>query len=96
MKKAAPSETAFKVPAPWVPERFTNAEANAIKMLVSGEASHDQQITAVEFIVRKICGYNDLGYYPDERDTAFALGKRFVATEIIKFARITAPMEEHA
>lgn len=86
-------DAGFKVPAPWVPERFTNAEANAIKQLIKGEASKDQQITAVEFIVRKICGYNELGYYPCERDTAFAMGKRFVASEIIKFASITASME---
>ena len=92
MKK---NDTVFKVPAPWVPERFTNAEANAIKQMIRGEASQDQQITAVEFIVRKICGYNELGYYPSERDTAFAMGKRFVASEIIKFASITASMEAH-
>ena len=90
MKK---NDTVFKVPAPWVPERFTNAEANAIKQLTKGEASQDQQVMALEFIIRKICGYNELGYYPCERDTAFALGKRFVATEIIKFASITVSME---
>ena len=88
-------DAGFKVPAPWVPELFTNAEANAIKQLIKGEASKDQQITAVEFIVRKICGYNEIGYYPCERDTAFAMGKRFVASEIIKFASITASMEAH-
>jgi hypothetical protein len=59
------------------------AVAAAIKALHQGEASSHQQQIALQWIVREAAGKSHFPYHPSDRDTAFALGRYFVADQII-------------
>lgn len=66
---------------PWAPPHAELHEVVAIKALAQGTATEDQQKFALHFILVKICGVDDEPYCPgSDRDTAYALGKRRVAT----------------
>lgn len=62
--------------------------ARAIIAVHDGVASEEQQKQAFLAIITNVCGHHDLSYRPDEmggeRDTAFAEGKRYVATQLMK------------
>lgn len=70
------------------PGEISKDRARAVIAVSQGVANEEQQKTAIEAILVDICGYHDLSYRPDElggeRDTSFALGKRFVAIEILR------------
>lgn len=55
----------------------------AVKALHAGEATPHQQQTALAWIVREAGGKAHFPYHPTERDTAFALGRLFVADLIV-------------
>lgn len=79
--------------AAWLPFRWDTEDglpkAAAIQAVVEGKATPDQQILAMKAIVHDICELEGLSYSPDDaRDTDFAEGKRFVAIEIGKLARL--------
>lgn len=57
--------------------------ASAIKALHDGTASPHQQQIALQWIVREACGKAHFPYHASERDTAFALGRLFVAEQIV-------------
>jgi hypothetical protein len=59
------------------------AVAVAIKALHVGEASPHQQQMALQWIVREAAGKAHFPYHASDRDTAFALGRYFVADQII-------------
>ena len=59
------------------------AVAAAIKALHAGQASGHQQQTALQWIVREAGGKAHFPYHPSERETAFALGRLFVADLIV-------------
>jgi len=66
----------------WEPnERWqtTNKEKiRALQAVWSGTANEGQQIMAISFIIDEFCSRASNQYYPNERDTIFALGKKFV------------------
>lgn len=75
--KAAPQRAANAAPdAPAV-------VAAAIKALHGGTASAHQQQVALQWIVREAGGKAYFPYHPNDRDTAFALGRYFVADLIV-------------
>lgn len=77
---------------PWHPAPYEEADTNAIKALAAGNANEGQQKRAIDWIINKLCGTYDLSYRPDsDRDTAFAEGKRFVGTQLVKQMKLTTP-----
>lgn len=56
--------------------------AASIKALAAGTATSVQQKTALAWIVREAGGKAHFPYHPDPHDTAFALGRWFVADAI--------------
>lgn len=68
---------------------LTRAEHEAIKNLCNGEATPDQQVTAVAVIVHKFAEPQELSYIPGSFDeTAFLAGRRFIASLIRKYKTI--------
>jgi ABC-type nickel/cobalt efflux system permease component RcnA len=59
------------------------AVASAFKALHAGEASGHQQQIALQWLIREACGKAHFPYHQSERDTAFALGRYFVADLIV-------------
>lgn len=55
----------------------------AIKALAQGMASDHQQREALKWIINQACGKVYFPYHANQRDTDFALGKLFVADQII-------------
>ena len=81
------------LPEPHFPAQWDPEDAHAIQAVMYGRASEDQQRRAMTFIVNNICGTYDLSYRPpaldpDGRATAFAEGKRFVGSQLVKFAKL--------
>ena len=76
---------------PWKPPAYTVAQAAAIRALAQGQATAEQQVEALKFIVEDVCGLYDLEFRPGSdgvRDSAFAGGKRFVGLQIVKLVKI--------
>lgn len=73
----------------YYPPAWEPADFRAIKSLAAGEATPDQQMRALEWIIEAACGTYDLSYRPSsDRDTAFAEGRRFVGLQIVKALNI--------
>lgn len=77
---------------PWHPAIYDEAITGAIKSLNAGTANAGQQQRALKWIIEVLCGTYDLSYRPEsDRDTAFAEGKRFVGSQLIKQLKLTTP-----
>ena len=83
------AETKPKMPpGPHVPHKWEKADVRAIKQLAEGKAGPVQQKRALDWII-KAAGTYDLSYRPNDTvATAFAEGKRFVGTPIVKKLKI--------
>lgn len=93
--KRVPAKTAKEVAeehAPWKPTQWEPADAAALQALMRGDCPPHLQQRAIKFIMWELCGVRDLNFYPGgqegERDTSFALGKRFVGLQIAKLIEI--------
>ena len=64
------------------------AVAVAIKALNDGRASDHQQRMAFQWIVFEAGGKAQFPYHPNDRDTTFALGRLFVADQILGAVRV--------
>lgn len=76
---------------PWVPPKWKKPDVAALQALLRGEATPDQQIRAINYIVVALCGVNEMSFRagPDgERETAFAEGRRFVGHRITTMTKI--------
>jgi hypothetical protein len=80
-----------KKPAPIVPynpPEYQKADCTALIALSAGTANEFQQKRILNLIVNRLCETYGLSYRPGgsegDRDTAFAEGKRFVGTQIVK------------
>lgn len=69
--------------SPWKPPKWELADAHAIQAVIHGEATKEQQIRAMKYIVDTLCGTYEFHYFGNEGDTAFALGKAFVGQQIV-------------
>ena len=76
-----------KSPAYWEPDEkwlIVNKEKiRALQAVWSGTANEGQQMTAITFIINDLCARAENQYYPSERDTTFALGKKHVGDHIV-------------
>ena len=69
---------------PWKPPSWEEADAYAIRAVMTGEASPDQQKRAMDWIIKKLCGTYDMVYHSaSDRDTVFAAAKQFVGQQIV-------------
>ena len=82
---AKPTPTLKGAPRPAVdqPPPVPLPVAAAIKALHAGEATAHQQQLALQWIVREAGGKAHFPYQANDRDTAFALGRLFVADLIV-------------
>lgn len=87
-----------------MPVDCDKADAAALQAMRRGEATPDQQIRAMEWIVGTASMRNGMSFYPGpdgDRDTAFAEGRRFVGNQIVKItnmplSKFDAPEPEKA
>ena len=64
--------------------------ASAIQALIRGEATFEQQRSAMNWIINQACGtYNTSFSELGDRETSFAEGRRFVGTNIVKLSKIS-------
>ena len=80
--------------APYREPDMTQEVAWAFKALGAGKASEAEQGLVLRFIVATVCEFYDNPYRDNDRDTNFALGKKFVG-EII-FKAVNMPTEQIA
>lgn len=75
---------------PWHHATWAPDDIYAIKALSKGEATPDQQIRAMAWIVQDVSGLKEEPFRSDgeggDRDTAFALGRLYVARQIERAA----------
>ncbi|MBV8473752.1 MAG: hypothetical protein JO107_14175 [Hyphomicrobiales bacterium] len=75
--------------APYRNPPLTQELAWALKGLAQGKANEGQQTLAVQWIVNELARYYDLSYRANERDTAFAEGKRFCGAQLVRVFNLT-------
>lgn len=73
---------------PWLPAPYDIADAAALQALEKGIASEAQQMRALAYIVKTLGMTYEHTHYPDERNTCFANGRRWVGLQIVKLLRI--------
>ena len=61
----------------------THGIALALRALKAGNANEYQQKNALEWIVAEACAKRHYPYHESDRDTCFALGRLFVAEQIV-------------
>lgn len=62
----------------------------ALKSLHAGKATEAEQLMAVEYILNVLCNRAGNQFYPTERETNFAQGRKFVGDHIV--GAIKAPL----
>lgn len=68
----------------------------AMKAMKEGKASGPQQQMVMQALL-SVTGYHDMSYRPDNtHDTAFAEGKRFVGSQILKMVNMSNDAIEEA
>ncbi len=65
----------------WLEANETNIRA--LKSVWEGKANEDQQVMAISFILDELCGRAGNQFFNTERETTFALGKKFVGDQIV-------------
>lgn len=83
--------------APWMPVKYGGfkPEVAALQAMKRGEASPDQQVRAMNFILENVCCRFDMSFRPGEdgaRASDFAEGKRYVANQIVRLVGV--PLSE--
>jgi hypothetical protein len=73
---------------PYIPPPYELADVAAIQAMHRGEATPDQQMRAIKWLIEKAAGTYEFNYYPTDRDTSFALGRSFVGQQIVKLLRL--------
>lgn len=63
--------------------QVTYAVALAFRALRDGSADSTQQKLALEWLVGDACGKRHFPYHANDRDTVFALGRLFVAEQVV-------------
>lgn len=71
-------------PRPYIGDELKDdiGAIHALQALAAGKASPDQQKYAVRYITTVLGMCNQMTYCPNDRDTAFAEGRRWVAHQI--------------
>ena len=76
--------------APWKPAKWELADAGALQALMRGDASKDQQMRALKWVIETAAGAYDMSFRPGDssRETDFAEGRRFVGLQIVKLVKM--------
>lgn len=64
------------------------ADVSAIQAVLSGTAEEDQQRRAMKWIIESAANMYGFQYYPNDRDTNFALGRAFVGQIIVGVSKL--------
>jgi hypothetical protein len=92
VRRARPAT--IKWPRPHDPAPLDDDDIMAIKALAAGRANEVQQRLAVAVIVEKFARAHDPSFWPDnERLSAFAAGKRFVAQQLLGIVNMDVPAQ---
>lgn len=78
-----------KEPPPFTPAHYETPDFIALQALQRGTADPEQQKRALDWIIVHACGTYDLEYRTEQRDHAFASGRRFVGLQIVKMLKLT-------
>jgi hypothetical protein len=62
----------------------------AIQALEKGTATPEQQVRALTWVINNACGTYDLCYHVNDREHAFASGRRFVGLQVVKMLKLNA------
>lgn len=73
---------------PHIPAAYELADAGAVQAMSRGEASPEQQIRALKWIIEQASGTYEFQFYPTDRETAFALGRGHVGQQIVKLTKL--------
>ena len=83
-----------KEPRPYAPYVCDKQDVIAMQSLMEGEADSVAQKRALDVVI-KITNMYDMSYRLSDRDTAFAEGRRFVGSQIVKLLKLnTAIFDE--
>ncbi len=72
----------------------TSSISMAFKSLSEGVASEEQQKNVLDFLVRIGCRTYDTDWFPDERISCFAAGRRYVGQQIVRFINLKIGKQE--
>ena len=72
----------------WKPAPWDVAEVAALQSLSKGEAGPHEQKRALAYIVNILGMTYEHTYFPSDRDTAFANGRRYVGLQIVKALKL--------
>lgn len=79
----------------WAPPHYDEHDIGAIKALYAGRATEQQQRHALELIVGRMAGKDDLSWRPGgvegQRATDFAEGRRFVGLQLVRLINQVMP-----
>ena len=75
-------------PTPAVPVAYKSADVAAIQAISRGEASAEQQIRFLKWLIEQCAGTYDFHFFEGERETSFALGKAFVGQQCVKLLKL--------
>lgn len=78
----------FTEPPANLPAVYGIPDVAAIQALAFGTATPDQQRRALEWIVNSACGTYDSEYRSNDREHAYASGRRFVGLQIVKMTKL--------
>lgn len=78
----------FVEPPACAPAPYEIPDVAAVQALEKGTATPEQQRRALAWMVNNACGTYDLEYRTDQRDHAFASGRRFVGLQVVKMLKI--------
>jgi len=77
-------------PPPWLPPDYDPADISALQALVKGTASPEQQQRALNWIIYKAADTYGFTYRQNDRDHAFADGRKFVGQQLVKLLSLNA------
>ena len=83
-----PKKPATRALGPFIPPPYELADATALQALERGDAEPYQQQRALKWLIEHAAGTYEFQYYPNDRDTSFALGRAFVGQQIVKLLRL--------
>lgn len=74
---------------PCYPVEVWSHHATAVQALIQGNCPDHLQRDFIKWLIEDVCATYDLSYRPhSDRDTAFAEGKRFVGSTIVKASKL--------
>lgn len=70
------------------------SQIRALKSLHSGKATEAEQLMALDYILTVLCNRAGNQYFQNDRDTCFALGRKFVGDHIVSAIKVPITSQE--